>query len=113
MRQNGLLLTLLVLLLGIVGSKNGVRLVGGSGLRGRLEVSSVDGWLTNYEEGVVAWRPVCDSGFFDDSMAQAGQGAGSRVSWVVMCEMLGYGFGRKYYTTAVAFREPSDTASWS
>ncbi|PNH10774.1 hypothetical protein TSOC_002459 [Tetrabaena socialis] len=30
-----------------------------------------------------------------------------------MCEILGYAFGRKYYTTAVAFREPNDTAKWS
>ncbi|PNH10773.1 hypothetical protein TSOC_002458 [Tetrabaena socialis] len=87
-----------------LGPKNGVRLVGGSGPRGRLEVSSVDGWLTDYEDGVLAWRPVCDSGFFDDSMAQAG---------LVMCELLRYGFGRKHYTTAVAFRELNDTASWS
>ncbi|PNH10749.1 hypothetical protein TSOC_002460 [Tetrabaena socialis] len=86
------------------GSKNGVRLVEGSGARGRLEVSSTDGWLTNHEEGAVAWQPVCSTGF-SDSIAQARQGGR------VVCEMLGYAVGRKHYTTAVAFQAPNDTTT--
>ncbi|KAG2449421.1 hypothetical protein HYH02_005568 [Chlamydomonas schloesseri] len=72
-------------------AKNGIRLVDGSGPKGRLEVSSTDGWLTDYVDGAVAWRPLCATGFFDDSMAQ------------VMCEMLDYKYGRLYYTAKVAY----------
>ncbi|KAG2433294.1 hypothetical protein HXX76_008361 [Chlamydomonas incerta] len=78
---------------------NGVRLVGGSGARGRLEVSSVDGWLNEYEEGAVAWRPVCNMVGFDDSYAQ------------IMCELLGYQYGRLYYDDEVNRRAPNDTAT--
>ncbi|KAG2449418.1 hypothetical protein HYH02_005567 [Chlamydomonas schloesseri] len=78
---------------------NGIRLVGGSGSRGRLEVSSLDGWLNEYEEGAVAWRPVCNMVGFDDNDAQ------------VMCELLGYTYGRLYYSDEVVRRAPNDTAT--
>eukprot|EP00198_Chlamydomonas_reinhardtii_P009055 XP_001698392.1 predicted protein [Chlamydomonas reinhardtii] len=80
---------------------NGIRLVGGggSGPRGRLEVSSKDGWLNEYEEGAVAWRPVCNMFGIDDSDAQ------------VMCELLGYTYGRLYYDDEVNRRPPNDTAT--
>ncbi|PNW77966.1 hypothetical protein CHLRE_10g458800v5 [Chlamydomonas reinhardtii] len=74
-----------------VRAKNGIRLVDGAGPRGRLEVSSTDGWVSGLYDGSVAWRPLCDSGVFDDYTAQT------------MCEMLDYKYGRKYYTAKVAY----------
>ncbi|KAG2433296.1 hypothetical protein HXX76_008363 [Chlamydomonas incerta] len=79
--------------------RNGVRLVLGDGPRGRLELSSTDGWLTDYVEGAVAWLPVCQMIGIDDLLAQN------------MCELLGYTYGRLYYTDEVAWRAPNDTAS--
>lgn len=55
---------------GRAGEKNGVRLVLGDGPRGRLELSSTEGWLTDYVDGAVAWLPVCQMIGFDDSKAQ-------------------------------------------
>eukprot|EP00198_Chlamydomonas_reinhardtii_P009056 XP_001698393.1 predicted protein [Chlamydomonas reinhardtii] len=81
--------------------KNGVRLVLGDGPRGRLELSSTEGWLTDYVDGAVAWLPVCQMIGFDDSKAQ------------IMCELLGYTYGRLYYDDEVAWRPPNDTASYT
>ncbi|KAG2449417.1 hypothetical protein HYH02_005566 [Chlamydomonas schloesseri] len=64
---------------------NGVRVVGDQGGRGRLEIAAVE------YDGTVNWRPVCASGEFDNKVAQ------------VMCEMMGYIYGRTYYTAEVAF----------
>lgn len=67
-------------------SKNGIRLVGGSGPRGRLEVATTSYPWSNGVERV--YRPVCDLESFDDDMAG------------IMCSLLGYKYGRKYYSTA-------------
>ncbi|GLI70822.1 hypothetical protein VaNZ11_015826 [Volvox africanus] len=70
--------------------KNGIRLAGDVGSRGRLEVSSIDAWFTTVS-GKASWSPVCDTADFGKDDA------------VVMCKMLGYTYGRKYsskFTTA-------------
>ncbi|GIL60300.1 hypothetical protein Vafri_14929 [Volvox africanus] len=68
----------------IVYQKNGVRLVGESKSQGRLEVLPRQPWATN------GWVQVCDD-TLTDLTAQN------------LCKMLGYRFGRKYYTAEVAF----------
>ncbi|GIL80488.1 hypothetical protein Vretimale_16060 [Volvox reticuliferus] len=67
-----------------VYEKNGVRLVGGTKSAGRVEVLPVEPWVTN------DWVQICDDSF-SDLAAQN------------LCRMLGYRFGRKYYTTEIAF----------
>ncbi|EFJ39777.1 hypothetical protein VOLCADRAFT_108496 [Volvox carteri f. nagariensis] len=73
-------------------NRNGVRLSGDSGSRGRLEVSSVDAWFTA-TPGKPSWSPVCDSPSFSDNDA------------LVMCRMLNYTYGRKYYSPLIAYRK--------
>ncbi|KAG2497018.1 hypothetical protein HYH03_005021 [Edaphochlamys debaryana] len=76
-----------------VRNKNGIRLVKGKGSKGRLEISSKDQWLvTPGDAKGTAWRPMCDVGSYSDELAQT------------MCELLGYKYGRKYYTAAVNSR---------
>ncbi|GIM12846.1 hypothetical protein Vretimale_16080 [Volvox reticuliferus] len=72
--------------------KNGVRLVGGTKSAGRVEVLPMNS---------ANWVQVCGDETFSDSSAQA------------LCQMLGYNFGRKYYTTETALPlNPNNVASW-
>ncbi|GIL60298.1 hypothetical protein Vafri_14927 [Volvox africanus] len=65
-------------------TQNGVRLVGGDESHGRVEVLPRQPWASK------TWVQVCDSSF-TDLMAEN------------LCQILGYQFGRKYYTEAIAF----------
>ncbi|GIL50009.1 hypothetical protein Vafri_6339 [Volvox africanus] len=62
-------------------TKNGVRLIGGNKTVGRVEV------LSEFEQ---QWFQVCDGGF-GDSLA------------LVLCKMLGYNYGRKYFAPDIVF----------
>ncbi|GIL80489.1 hypothetical protein Vretimale_16061 [Volvox reticuliferus] len=68
-----------------VYQKNGVRLLGVNRTHGRVEVLPRIPWERN------DWVQVCDDFHFTDVTAQN------------LCRMLGYRFGRKYYTTEIAF----------
>ncbi|KAG2433295.1 hypothetical protein HXX76_008362 [Chlamydomonas incerta] len=75
---------------------NGVRLAGGqqgTRSRGRLEISSAD------YDGEVTWRPVCASSYFGDAQAQ------------IMCEMMGYVYGRTYFSAEVSYLNTSESAT--
>lgn len=74
------------------GAKNGIRLVDGAGPRGRLEVSSTDGWVSGLYDGSVAWRPLCDSGVFDDYTAQV-RAPGTGPHWATCCKAVLFGRG--------------------
>ncbi|EFJ51375.1 hypothetical protein VOLCADRAFT_103418 [Volvox carteri f. nagariensis] len=75
-------------------SKNGVRLAGGSGPKGRLELSSVDAWFSNSSAPTKpAWNAVCDEDV-DEDVA------------LIMCQMLGYSYGRKAYDARFSYRKP-------
>ncbi|GIL60247.1 hypothetical protein Vafri_14882 [Volvox africanus] len=63
--------------------KNGIRLAGDPGAKGRLEVSSTDAWFSTVS-GKASWSPVCDTSDF------------AKEDAVIMCKMLGYTYGRKY-----------------
>ncbi|GIM12898.1 hypothetical protein Vretimale_16127 [Volvox reticuliferus] len=65
--------------------KNGIRLAGDTGTKGRLEVSSIDAWFTDVP-GKASWSPVCDTGDFGDADA------------TIMCKLLDYTYGRKFYS---------------
>ncbi|GIL57426.1 hypothetical protein Vafri_12651 [Volvox africanus] len=62
-------------------TKNGVRLIGGNKSVGRVEVLS---------EQQQQWFQVCDAGFRDDLA-------------LVLCKMLGYKYGRKYFAPDIVF----------
>lgn len=75
--------------------KNGIRVVldGGNATRGRVEVSYKIPGLE------VRWLPLCGV-HFTDEQAQ------------IMCQMLGYRFGRKYYSTEAVYpARPSNAGS--
>ncbi|GIM12632.1 hypothetical protein Vretimale_15945 [Volvox reticuliferus] len=79
-------------------SGNGIRLVGASGSRGRLEISSTAAWLLAEGEEI-AWRPVCAiGGLIDNNVAQ------------IMCKLIGYKYGRRYFSPDVVYRAPPDGA---
>ncbi|GFR50733.1 hypothetical protein Agub_g12990 [Astrephomene gubernaculifera] len=82
-----------------IRERNGVRLTGGSGSKGRLEVSSTASWLTDGTPGAVTWRPLCDDDSLGDSLPQ------------IACEMLGYKYGRRYYSPDVNYREADPNAT--
>ncbi|GIL62590.1 hypothetical protein Vafri_16759 [Volvox africanus] len=78
-------------------NKNGVRLQGGTGPMGRIELSSLNSWFNNGSAPAVkpAWNSVCDRDF-DDELAQ------------IMCVMLGYSYGRKAYDPKLNYRKDPD-----
>ncbi|KXZ46973.1 hypothetical protein GPECTOR_39g467 [Gonium pectorale] len=80
-----------------IRNDNGIRIVGGSGAAGRLEVSSKDSWVAG--DKPVGWRPVCDDAYFDNTMAQ------------VMCKLLGYTYGRQFFSPTVTYRAPDPNAT--
>lgn len=49
--------------------------------------------------GTVAWRPLCYDVSFTNDVART------------VCNLMGYNYGRMYYTSEVAYREPNDTAT--
>ncbi|EFJ41250.1 hypothetical protein VOLCADRAFT_107768 [Volvox carteri f. nagariensis] len=61
-------------------ARNGVRLVGGDKTTGRLELQTDRSWV-----------PVCDDFYFDGKTIQ------------IMCQLLGYNYGRKYYNPRLAY----------
>lgn len=44
----------------ISGMRNGIRLSGGMGPRGRLELSSVNSWFNSTVNEKATWNAVCD-----------------------------------------------------